>query len=76
VSFTPYDFRITFSLLSASIASGALLSEAPQAVAEVVIPAAAVEPVIDLLRGELDRFAEEFGSPRPGLAHEPAGAAR
>jgi hypothetical protein len=76
VSFTPYDFRITFSLLTASLDSGALMSDAPRAVAEVVIPAASVGPLADLLRGELDRFIEAFGPPRPGLVREPASAAR
>jgi hypothetical protein len=67
VSFTPYDFRITFSLLTASLDSGMLLSDAPRPVAEVVIPSASVEGLVDLLRDQLDRFAEAFGPPRPGL---------
>jgi hypothetical protein len=76
VSFTPYDFRITFSLLSASLESGALMSNAPRAVAEVVIPSAAVESLLDLLRGELDRFVEAFGTPRPGLTRGAMAEAR
>lgn len=68
VSSTPYDFRITFSLLSTSKnGSAGFVAERPQAVAEMVFPVGAVESLIDLLREELDRFVEEFGPPRPNV---------
>ena len=68
VSSTPYDFRITFSLLSTSQdGTAALVTERPRAIAEVIFPAAAAESLADLLREELDRFVEEFGPPRPSV---------
>jgi hypothetical protein len=68
---TPYDFRVTFSLLTVphdgaggpSAVGGMVM--APRAVAQVVIPVGAIESVVDLLRAELDRYIEEFGPPRP-----------
>jgi len=66
VSSTPYDFRITFSLLSTSDNGRAgLVAERPRAIAEVVFPVGAVESLVELLRAELDRFVDEFGPPRP-----------
>ena len=66
VSFTPYDFRITFSLLPSSReAPGAVVPEPPQAVAEIIMPSAAVESLMEVLRTEFDRFVGEFGPPRP-----------
>ena len=74
-TFTPYDFRVTFSLLtvphdeaSGSLASIAALALAPRAVAQVVVPAGAVESLVDLLRAEFDRYVEQFGPPRPTVA--------
>jgi hypothetical protein len=71
-SFTPYDFRITFSLLTfpddrvpAPGADSGVMSLTPRAVAQVVLPAASIDSVVDLLRTELDRFVEEFGAPQP-----------
>ena len=73
-SFTPYDFRITFSLLTLphdqSPAAGVELeavSLTPQAVVQVVLPAAAMDSVVELLRAELDRFIERFGPPEPAV---------
>jgi hypothetical protein len=66
VSSTPYDFRITFSLLSVSPDSKAeLVADRPRAMAEVVFPAGAMESLVEVLRSELDRFVDEFGAPRP-----------
>jgi hypothetical protein len=67
VSFTPFDFRISFSLMRARVDSHGLVAEPPAEVAEVVLPAAAVEPLVDLLRAELRRFTEEFGAPVPSV---------
>jgi hypothetical protein len=71
VSFTPFDFRVTFSLLSTphDLPAGDAFApvEAPRAVAEVVLPAAAIESVIDLLRTELSEFSGRFGAPRAVL---------
>ena len=80
-TFTPYDFRVTFSLLtvphdqpSGSLASVAALALQPRAVAQVVLPAGAVESLVDLLRAEFDRYVEQFGPPRPTVARSAATA--
>jgi hypothetical protein len=65
VSYTPYDFRITFSLLPSPRTDTGLPLETPQAVVEVILPPAAVESLMDLMRVQFDRFVEEFGAPRP-----------
>ena len=65
VSFTPYDFRIMFSLLRSPDRESPIPIATPQAVAEIVLPPAAVESLMDLLRVEFDRFVGEFGAPRP-----------
>jgi hypothetical protein len=78
---TPYDFRVTFSLLTApdDAAGGpsglAGMVIAPRAVAQVVVPVGAVESVIDLLRAELDRYIDEFGPPRPTVVPSAAASA-
>lgn len=69
-TFTPYDFRVTFSLLTVphdqtAETDIAGLALAPRAVAQVVIPVGAVASLVDLLRAELDRYSEQFGPPRP-----------
>jgi Protein of unknown function (DUF3467) len=70
VSYTPFDFRLTFSLLSApkdGQQPGGLEAPTlmPQAVAELVLPAAAVPALVDVLRAELDQFTRRFGTPVP-----------
>jgi hypothetical protein len=74
-SFTPYDFRITFSLLTVphDQPGGAgtepeVVSLTPQAVAQVVLPAGALASVVDLLRAQLDQFIDQFGAPQPSVA--------
>jgi hypothetical protein len=75
---TPYDFRLTFSLLTVphdeagdpTALAGMVM--APRAVVQVVIPAGAVESVVDLLRAELDRYIDEFGPPRPTVVRSAA----
>jgi hypothetical protein len=57
VAFTPYDFRIT-SVLPAAVL---------EAMVKVILPPAPVEPLMDVLRVEFDRFVEEFGAPRPSV---------
>jgi len=71
VSWTPYDFRLTFSLLVPSH-DGAPpgrpdAPSVPRAVAEVVMPAAAVGSLADLLRTELNEFVDRLGAPQPHL---------
>jgi hypothetical protein len=80
-TFTPYDFRVTFSLLtvphdqpSGSLASIAALALQPRAVAQVVLPAGAVVSLVDLLRAEFDRYVEQFGPPPPTVARSAAAA--
>ena len=69
ISFTPYDFRVTFSLMSTPLDGsepGSLVGPfVPRGVAEIVMPAAAVEAFADLLRSELRQFVERFGEPQP-----------
>lgn len=68
VSSTPYDFRITFSMLTASLdRSAGLVAERPQAIAEVVFPVGGVESLVEVLRAELGRFVDEFGELRPAI---------
>jgi hypothetical protein len=67
VAFTPYDFRITFSLLRSPRGEPGLPVETPEAIVEVVLPPAAVDSLIDLLRTQFDRFVDEFGAPRPSV---------
>ena len=71
VTYTPFDFRLTFSLL-ATPRDGAdldplLPEERPDVVAEIVIPAAAVDSLVDLLRVELASYQKRFGAPGPEL---------
>jgi hypothetical protein len=69
VSYTPYDFRITFSLLStphdASDDRPFTPKSPPRAVAEIVLPAAAVASLADLLRARLEAYTGRFGAPSP-----------
>jgi hypothetical protein len=69
VAYTPFDFRLTFSLL-ASPRDGAdldplLPEERPDVVAEIVIPVAAVDSLTDLLGTALASYQEHFGAPGP-----------
>ena len=71
VSWTPYDFRLTFSLLVTPHGGAAPARPdspfVPHAVAEIVMPAAAVESLADLLRTELTDFVDRLGAPQPHL---------
>lgn len=71
VSYTPYDFRITFSLLMAPhdqpAANPLDAGLTPRGVVEVVLPAAAVDSLAELLRAEMGDFVERFGAPQPQL---------
>lgn len=71
VSSTPFDFRLTFSLLltphDQPRSDGFVASESPRAVAEVIMPAAAVHSLLELVRNELAVFTERFDEPRPAL---------
>jgi hypothetical protein len=42
-------------------------SVTPRGVAEIVLPAAAVQHVIDVLREELRRYVERIGEPEPAM---------
>jgi hypothetical protein len=74
VSHTPFDIRLTFSLLRAPLEEGSspggavavdvpLMSVQPTAVAEIVMPPEGVEALIDVLRDELDRYRDEVARP-------------
>ena len=70
VSYTPFDFRITFSLLSVPpndpVSTGLEAPTlVPRAVAELVLPPAALPGLVDVLRVELDQFRRRFGMPVP-----------
>ncbi len=72
VSTTPYDLRITFSLLVTphgqdGSTPGGLPALMPRAVTEVVLPSAAVESLIELLRVELDAYVQRYGRPAPAV---------
>jgi hypothetical protein len=71
VSYTPYDFRITFSLLSTphgDLDDRPFTPKAPpRAVAEIVLPAAAVGSLAALLGARLEEYTGKFGAPSPSL---------
>ena len=73
VTSTPYDFRLTFSLMQTPHDQPAsevfVAEEAPQAVAEILLPAGGIEAVLAAVRHELDIYAERFGTPHP-MAHQ------
>ncbi|HZA79027.1 MAG TPA: hypothetical protein VE623_21840 [Acidimicrobiales bacterium] len=80
-TFTPYDFRLTFSLLiaphdqtSGDTTDIAAVALAPRAVAQIVVPAGAVGSLVDLLRAAFDRYIEQFGPPRPTVVPSRAAA--
>lgn len=79
VTFTPYDFRVTLSLLTlphdeTSGHTTDIAALTPRAVAQVVVPAGAVGSLVDLLRADLDRYIEQFGAPRPTVVQSRARA--
>jgi hypothetical protein len=67
VSATPYDFRLTFSLLTTPHEGTEVVASTPtfvpRAVTEVVLPAAVVPGVIDLLRAEFESYVSKYGRP-------------
>jgi hypothetical protein len=68
VSSTPHDFKLTFSFLASPIDQpDAATPAVPKAVGEVVLPASAVDALLDVIKVEKGRFAERYGSPRPVL---------
>jgi len=71
-SFTPYDFRLTFSLLSTphdrSERDPLAPSAPPRPVVEVVVPVGAVRSLLDVVGLEYDDFVKRFGAPQPHLA--------
>jgi hypothetical protein len=77
VSSTPYDFRLTFSLLSTphdrSDRDPLAPALPPRPVVEVILPAAAVGSILDLVRFEFDEFVQRFGAPQPSPAQARTG---
>jgi hypothetical protein len=71
VTHTPFDFRLTFSLLArprpGADVDPLVAEERPDVVAEIVIPVAAVSSLIDLLKAELSSYQSRFGSTGPQL---------
>jgi hypothetical protein len=74
VTFTPYDFRITFSLLTLPHDQGSVPQPppgavvlTPRAVDEVVIPAGEASQLADLLKAELKEYVQPFGEPQRGF---------
>jgi hypothetical protein len=71
VSRTPFDFRVTFSLLTTPHDQPSRDAFAPveavRGVAEVVLPAAVMDSVLELLRAGLTEYSERFGAPRAVL---------
>jgi hypothetical protein len=72
VSHTPFDFRVTFSLLATphedSADGGAVITRPvialnPTTVAELALPPSTIEAFIDLLRQQLNDYTAQFGSP-------------
>ena len=75
VAFTPYDFRLTFTLLSFPHQRPSVLEPAPvalvltpRAVTEVVIPPGEASQLTDLLSAELKQYVQRFGEPHRGFA--------
>jgi hypothetical protein len=66
VSSTPHDFKITFSFLASPIDQPEPATPVvPKAVGEVVLPASAIDALLDVVKVEMERFADRHGSPRP-----------
>ena len=69
VNFTPYDFKILFSLLTIPIAApkgatpGKPVELHPVGVAEVVIPASVMHATIALLQRQFDLYLNQYGAP-------------
>ena len=72
VSHTPFDFRLTFSLLGmprgdsadgGSVIPLPAVALSPTTVAELVLPPATIEALIELLQQQLNGYTAEFGSP-------------
>jgi hypothetical protein len=75
VSSTPFDFRLTFSVLQTPHGGPRSDPFAPSApprlVGEVVLPVAAVESLIDVLKREVEDYTERFGTPQRVLQSVP-----
>jgi hypothetical protein len=74
VTFTPYEFRITFSLLTFPHDQGSVPRPAsdalvltPRAVTDVMIPAGEAGLLADLLTAELKQYVRRFGEPHRGF---------
>jgi hypothetical protein len=72
VSHTPFDFRLTFSLLGTphedsadggSVIPRPVVALNPTTVAELALPPATIAAFIDLLQEQLNGYTAEFGSP-------------
>ena len=78
INFTPYDFKLTFSLLNMPLEippgadPGEPIEVHPSAVAEVIVPATLMHALISVINDQFDRYLEQFGP--PGL--DPQGPGR
>ena len=68
-TYTPYDLRVTFSLLMTPHEQGAPAPGAltPRAVREVVLPISAVESLIEVLQAQLEEFVGRYGRVEPSV---------
>lgn len=79
-NFTPYDFRLVFSLLTTPVGgppdgAGSVVEVHPVAVADIVIPASVMHGLISLLQEQFNAYLDQFGA--PGLEPEgPGGGIR
>lgn len=77
VTFSPHDFRFTFSLLEMPLEvpedaeAGGRIELRPHAVANVVVPASMMHALMSLLQQQFSRYLTQFGP--PGLDPEGPG---
>jgi hypothetical protein len=75
ISSTPFDFRLTFSILQTPHGGPRSDPFAPSApprlVCEVAMPVAAVESLIDVLKHEVEEYTNRFGAPQRVLQAVP-----
>src|SRR3954464_15004076 len=74
VTFTPYDFRLTFSLMrvphdqdAAARPPADAFVLTPQAVVEVMVPPGEARVLSDLLAAEFKQYVGKFGEPHRGF---------
>ncbi len=66
-NFTPYDFRLVFSLLTTPLDMGAddsgTVTLRPTGVADIIIPASVMHGLISLLQEQFNLYLDQFGAP-------------